>query len=563
MSIFIPRWEKYKSKKPDTSSEIDWSSPLSNGLRLAYVPTLTEKGPEIAFGTKFSYTNNSSYNSFGQDERGGYIESARSAGITLQALSPLSEIMGGSSLPQFTHMFGAAIESTASNRYGVCASRSSNLGLDSSNKLSVTVRKDGYADYKLVSYAFPSSAQPYAVYSGQWGGGAEEPPVLRRDGVTLASTIELNDSANAAYFPDSLSSGSALILLSGDSYGVGWRRGYFAYSWDRALDQEEDASIAEAPYQILKPRRKFWVMPSSATSVNLIVSSALHSQTANNIALVQQNTLSMQDSLNGQSVDNIGLIQQNILSANDASHSQTSNNIELSQSASIEVYESGQSQSSDNIDLIQQNTLAMQGADHSNSADSIGLIQSNVLDTQGALQSQSSDNIVLNIADVLIVSSPLHSVAADNIDLVQANVLVVHGVESAQNSGNIDLVQQSTLSINSSAHSQAAENIGLSQSIMLVVQEAGQAASVDNLDLVQSNILAVAGALQSISSDNIELIQSSTLIVSDALHTLISDNIALLDDDAVIITPTGRLFVVNSEERVFIVAAETRTYIVN
>lgn len=107
--------------------------------------------------------------------------------------------------------------------------------------------------------------------------------------------------------------------------------------------------------------------------------------------------LIIQDALHSHTADNLALTQQNVLAIADALHSHTADNLTLSLSTLLVVQDSAHAHMADNLALTQTNILAIQDALHAHMADSIALTQQSVLVISDSLHAIISDNVTLTL----------------------------------------------------------------------------------------------------------------------------------------------------------------------
>ena len=237
--VFIPRWEKYKDKKPTGLVEINYGHELSTGLVTAIFPQdyrlvdltndseLTGIGKSVDYLTRFSEASRTDASLAGYHIFPVKTESARSltvahaaklySGSSAEILLRDATVTGG-------YIFGWRNASKWDMRVG--ATDYTNNG---------TFNLD--TEYLYVASCSSTFSRLYVdsklVISGA-AGGTQQP--------NTEWYIHKNGT-NAQY----ANASTAFVLI-----------------WDVAKSQDEVVSFSEYPYQILKPRKTFFVLTQSS-----------------------------------------------------------------------------------------------------------------------------------------------------------------------------------------------------------------------------------------------------------------------------------------------------------
>lgn len=237
--VFIPRWEKYKDKKPTGLVEVDYGHELSTGLVTAIFPQdyrlvdltndseLTGIGKSVDYLTRFSEASRTDASSSGYHSFPVKTESARSLTIAHAAKlysGSSAEILLRDATVTGGYIFGWRNASKWDMRVG--ATDYTNNG---------TFNLD--TEYLYVASCSSTFSRLYVdsklVISGA-AGGTQQPNTewyIHRNGT------------NAQY----ANASTAFVLI-----------------WDVAKSQDEVVSFSEYPYQILKPRKTFFVLTQSS-----------------------------------------------------------------------------------------------------------------------------------------------------------------------------------------------------------------------------------------------------------------------------------------------------------
>lgn len=335
---------------------------------------------------------------------------------------------------------------------------------------------------------FTSALEPTV---GEWAlaAGIQDGPSKTGTGVYLAGKIQRWGSGgtidtNPAYTLKMV--GGRSEASTDISYGM-------SAMWNRALSLDELDALALDPFAIFRPDPRLFSrarLSIVSGAVELIVQSALHAHTADNVALTQANILSLADALHSHTADVPSLVQAHLLAIADTIHAHTVDNITLSTAV----------------------LLILADALHTHAVDSPTLIQANILALADALHAHAVDSPILVQANILSLADTLH----------------VHIVDSPT------LVQASILALDDTLHTHTAESPTLSIATLLILADAFHVHSVDSPTLTQANILAVAEALHAHLADVPVLIQANTLAVFDTLHGHTADNVILVALGAII-----------------------------
>jgi len=125
-------------------------------------------------------------------------------------------------------------------------------------------------------------------------------------------------------------------------------------TWDFGGDLDEvgwcNAVVSDSDLEDIKDGEY------GASSTTLIVASADHAQSADNVALTQANTLAVSDSSHAQSVDNISLSEAVQLVVAGSTHAQTADNVALTQASTLTAQGSDHAQTADNVVIVPQIT---------------------------------------------------------------------------------------------------------------------------------------------------------------------------------------------------------------
>ena len=505
MSIFIPKWEKFK-EKPTSYNQVDWDGIAGEyALDSLFIRDIGE----VVHLYNTDYVFNGS----------GFSNIAGGANFSIGATeASIIANITPASLPTGNNVF---VSLGGAYNNGLC------LWVDNFanytqvvNTLSVNFSGYNRAETLQNSIVAGKSTDVSASYDG-----ANNRVLVTHDDYMRTSLV-------SGSIPAKLTGGNSLYIGGGtlNNYNgaVNTLMVFRKYVPDWVV-----AELKDNPYQILKPRKKYFAL-SGSLSILLIISDLFHSKTSDNLSLSQQNTLAVDSNLKSASSDNIVLAQNNIITVNAITHSNLS----------------------DNLGLLASGSLTINSAFHSNTSTNLALIQSNNLSISNNLKSNLSDNLTLNAGDTLNINNIINSNTVSNIDLVQQNIIAIDSALHSKIGDNLILSQASTLSINAILHSKIDENVTLDFSVIIDIQNSVKSITSDNLTLLQANLLSIAGNLHSNTVDNIDLTQCSTLIISDILHSYLSDNLSLIDGAVSLSTNVGTVFMLGNNRNVFVVGSK-------
>ena len=263
------------------------------------------------------------------------------------------------------------------------------------------------------------------------------------------------------------------------------------------------------------------VVVSVSSAAALMVAGLFNSVSADNLALIQDNTLAIQAIDNATTLDNTNLSQSSTITAADLDNAITLDNTNLSQSSAISTADLLAAITIDNLPLTQANILGLADLDNAITLDNTNLIQSSAIST----------------ADLLA------AITIDNLPLTQANILSLAGLDNATILDNVNLSQSSALSVAELLLNLTIDNSALTQKNTLIVADSATALAVDNVDLIVSISIIIAAIDLSITTDNLSFSQAHALAV-DALNlavvidaiALLQSNVMLIDDGALATT---------------------------
>ena len=249
-SFFIPRWEKYKDKKPTGPVEIDWNNPLTDSLHNAVVvdrDIVSNESLSSVFGNSISY----SASTFGEGVVTGnglkyklsqypFNDTSNNRKTTLIAITTLTGAI---------QQYSGVIAVNPGNNAGL-KTRSTANRIEADNRGYITLLDAPTLDtYFLV-------CQGDTLYANTLRAGSAR---LYDNNLNM-----LSGSSTAGEF-----NYNADLYIGGDYRYVTGRYTeqifHSGYLFHRLLSDDEIFALYEAPYQILKPRKTFFTFSASSS----------------------------------------------------------------------------------------------------------------------------------------------------------------------------------------------------------------------------------------------------------------------------------------------------------
>jgi len=274
MTFFVPRWERFKDKKPTTPQEIDWSNELTDGLVLAAYPSepktidlvaqqVSSRGAQNAIyigddGLVTRYDNN--YDAF----PGTPLETVSEYSVTMRCGMDNTSSWGWSGLfGKINHAANFLTGFKVYNYWGSNQFNFSNLTTD----ITLTGLYSALISAKLSTFTL--NVDKSNLLS------------LTHEKNTLLSLINVGVTTPGV--------GDFLVFGNTDvqqSYG----QVAFTLAHARSLSSDEIVALHEAPYQILKPHRKWFIFGSTTTTSTSLTPTLLTNQNTLLLLSVQTTT---------------------------------------------------------------------------------------------------------------------------------------------------------------------------------------------------------------------------------------------------------------------------------
>ncbi len=257
--IFIPRWQRYKDKKPSSFPEINWNNEITEGLNAFVFPELDTNLVTGIDSVQSDFTRENDHISLNGSQVGVVLDADDiddvSNSITLLSIADVSQ--------------------TDINML---------LGRDQNGGTGRTYQ------FRINAGSLETIHWPGVIFHMHPGGTAGKRTFSWvKDGTTSKLWIDdsLNSNTGAASTLDKrgtdMSIGSRVKdaalnfseALNGDVY--------LSIEWNRALSDDEYLSVLEHPYQLLKPKRRFFVFSSTAGAAALEAAATAETQATGNI----------------------------------------------------------------------------------------------------------------------------------------------------------------------------------------------------------------------------------------------------------------------------------------
>jgi len=245
-------------------------------------------------------------------------------------------------------------------------------------------------------------------------------------------------------------------------------------------------------------RGRTWTLSNPASIIpdtklvensSLVVQSATHAHTADNVAIAGGSSLAVVDGVHVHTADNV-VLNYVVLAPADAVHLHTAANVA--------------------IDVV----LVVQSAVHDHTAANVAPLGVDMV-VQGATHQHTADAPTLQMQGDLALQNALHLHSAGNVDLTQAHNIAVDSAAHAHTADNVaPLYPVPNLVVAAGAHLHTADNVALD--VVLVVQSANHVHISGNVDLVVD--LAVQSAAHVHLADAPVLYPVPDLVVASAVH---------------------------------------------
>jgi len=473
VSIFIPRWEKYRDKKPSGLYEINESNELSVGL-VNHVTAL-ENGIYDAVNGKIVST----------EGLAGYYETSSDSGESALGMTGAQAI--NSLAVDFIVQDQSLTEYTAIQAW-------------ETNSLVKHVVADMWAGSVLKWVAECTSN--YVAGALQDGNN-----VLLKSGGSVvvgrndfAQTFSVNDSGRVGIYQSGVAVPSSNLWVAGvvpnipnlpTQCPIGHNgsdaplNGKFIRNsfYNRELSADEIAELHDAPYQILKPRRKFFTMSSASLANALVLSNAVAQSNANALSVTQNQQLSAEISHAQAQIDAFDLQQNHTVQFSPA----------YSSSLALAIA----------ISIGSVHTLILSDAEAASGADGMALTQEHIFALSDS-QAGASDT-ALNIQ--------------------QQQILQLSDASAAAQVAALAIAQQQLLGFSSAiADSHAALLVTIQGSVIhLSLAPAYASSQADTGLLAQNNTLQLSGTVAASIAQSLALTQDQQLELSGANAQTVAD----------------------------------------
>ena len=314
-----------------------------------------------------------------------------------------------------------------------------------------------------------------------------------RDISPSSITPSINNAKLGAYYSDATSWRSKISLD-------------YLYSFNKRLSLDEAKYIQSAPYQILKPRKKYYIFGTGTGALNLLFQNSLSATNADSLAAQQHHEL---------------------LAANGES---------ASEAASLSI---AQTQ-----DLI---------TDNSNSAtfaDSKAAQQTHLITTLDALSQSNADNNIIGQTHSLASVNAISTAIADVVAIALGNVinLSTAGAVSGSQADAFNLEQIQTLQPVNSLSSAQAESLAAIQTHLINFADAITISQADVLVISQGAVinLLLADSLANSQTDSIAAQQTHGLQLSGIIAETVVDNLSMLQTQQIVLSGANAQTVADS-----------------
>ena len=269
------------------------------------------------------------------------------------------------------------------------------------------------------------------------------------------------------------------------------------------------------------------VAVSVSSAAALMVAGLFNSVSADNLALIQANTLAIQAIDNAITLDNTNLIQSSAISTADLLAAITIDNLPLTQASLLSLAGLDNAITLDNVNLSQAHALSVAELLLNLTIDDAALTQKNTLIVADSATALAVDNVDLIVSITIIIAAIDLSITTDNLSFSQAHALAVDAVNLAVVIDAIALLQSNVMLIDDGALATTLAAINLTQAGALLIAASDLASTIDSIAFSQGTSLAVVDSELTTKIDDSVLNQANNLAINDSYLAGTSDNVEL------------------------------------
>ena len=273
MAILIPRKQEFWQRQPGAIREIDYSRELARGLTTLITGVGDGRLYDIAHGSDFASntaTVRNGTDGIGAEYASQYTKFQNHDDYSITGAMSIAAIIDIDTLTNYSGI--AACQTTT--QIGGFELRAGN-GQTDSKVMIHRANAGGFRQHRPTTNALIAGDKNAYIGISAADGLLETVPAMYVKGVKQTLSVGGNGTGQATLATGELNVGQrydGVTRLDGAVY-------YLAF-WDVELSEEEHAELRQNPYQLLKKRQKYWVLPTAgATAVldNDLIS-AMHFQ---------------------------------------------------------------------------------------------------------------------------------------------------------------------------------------------------------------------------------------------------------------------------------------------
>lgn len=267
-------------------------------------------------------------------------------------------------------------------------------------------------------------------------------------------------------------------------------------------------------------RSDFWDIGAEEVSA-LVIESAGHGFSSDDVTLIENSTLALDNALNGHLSQVVALIYHDVISTpNASSHSLTSQIGALVRNISLAMNSSTHGLTSDQVTVSFGHLLEMIDSVHTLSSTQVKLSQAQLIAIASTLHTIAGQTpLVTENKTLKNIGNTLHTTKSDMIKLLENYILAVESLIHGHESEQVVLLQSSLLEINNALHGLNSNIVDILEYTLLGKPHDAKHTVVSvNVGLVHEHILAVENALNVLKSDEGRIINWDTLGVGFGLY---------------------------------------------
>jgi len=505
-----PGFTAYR-RKPSGRIAIDWSNPLTRGLRYCQ-PCNSHNALELVSNTPDTINGNVRFS------QGGFVFGGTTADY-ISSANTFDKDGGGSIFSAFVVAKFAA----HTNAYPLLIGRG-----------------DTAAGEWMIRDADTGGSVSQAAFYGNAGSyNAAKTGSLNEDRVEFVGAtvttggvgLYVGGKLVASDVTGSLSttSNSKLLTLGGaDSDTDRPFKGtmYLVLGYSRGLTVGEHAALARNPYQIFKPAtQQTYFLPLAAGATSITATDSAQAQASDTATATQHHVAAATDSAQAQVSDTATATQHHVASATDSAQAQASDTVSVVLRYTVTATDSAQAQVSDTATATQHHVAAATDSAQAQASDTATATQHHVAAATDSAQAQAADRAGVTQHHTTAVMDTAQTQVSDTGPLTLHHVAAATDSAQAQVSDTVYLA--TLLSATDSAQAQVSDTATATHEYALGSVDSRQTQASDTASITQHHVAAATDSAQAQVSDTATVTQHHVAPATDSAQAQASDTVAL------------------------------------